>query len=99
MKFIVNTNQGLLGLGRILSYRFMGGNNDGEYSFARAVGENAYPRFHIYVKQGNEMLIFNLHLDQKKPSYEGYTAHSGEYEGEMIEREAERVKQLLASSF
>ena len=38
---------------------------------------------------------FNLHLDQKKPSYEGQTGHSGDYDGAVIKAEAERIKQLL----
>ena len=40
-------------------------------------------------------LIFNLHLDQKKPIYKGTVAHSGEYKGKTVEGEAERIKQLL----
>ena len=38
------------------------------------------------------MLAVNLHLDQKAPVYEGAAAHSGEYEGEVVSREAERLK-------
>ena len=64
---------------------------------------SGYPRFHVYLKtdgstgspQGNENLIFNLHLDQKKPIYKGVTAHSGEYEGKVVETEIERIKQSL----
>jgi hypothetical protein len=33
-------------------------------------------------------------MDMKKASYEGTTAHSGEYEGELVEREAQRVKNI-----
>jgi len=36
-----------------------------------------------------------LHLDQKKPSYQGQTKHSGEYEGELVEVEKARILQLL----
>ena len=52
--------------------------------------------------------IFSLHLDQKKTSYparnasrhsdaggEGWHAHSGEYDGEVVENEAERIKGVL----
>jgi len=42
-----------------------------------------------------ENLIFNLHLDQKRPIYKGVTAHSGEYEGEVVEKEVERIKKIL----
>ena len=54
-----------------------------------------YPRFHIYLKQAGDKLIFNLHLDQKAPIYKGVHAHSGEYEGPIIEDEADRIKRLL----
>ena len=47
------------------------------------------------MKIENENLIFNLHLDQKRPIYKGVTAHSGEYEGEVVEEEAERFKKIL----
>lgn len=43
----------------------------------------------------NKILIFNLHLDQKKPSYKGSHAHSGEYDGKLVKEEAERIKSLL----
>jgi len=34
-------------------------------------------------------------LDQKKPIYQGTPAHSGEYEGKVVEEETERIKQIL----
>ena len=37
----------------------------------------------------------NLHLDQKKPVYKGAPAHSAEYEGEVVEKEAERIKKII----
>jgi hypothetical protein len=63
--------------------------------FIRPPNRNGYPRFHLYIKLQRENLLFNLHLDQKKPSYKGVPAHSGEYEGEIVENEAERIKQSL----
>lgn len=38
--------------------------------------------------------IINLHLDQKKPSYAGTSAHAGEYEGPVVEREASRLREV-----
>jgi hypothetical protein len=64
-------------------------------SFVKRLHRDLYPRFHLYLQdQGNEW-VFNLHLDQRAPVYEGQTAHAGEYDGEVVEREAERIKQLL----
>ncbi len=70
-----------------------------ESVFVRILGaaKSGYPRFHAYVeidKTLNRALI-NLHLDQKKPSYQGAPAHSAEYESEAVEKEAARIKQIL----
>jgi len=70
----------------------------GKMSFVNPVGtagRYGYPRFHIYLTVKDSGLIFDLHLDQKKPSYKGTAAHSGEYDGEVVAREAERIKQIL----
>lgn len=74
--------------------------HDSEFSIVRKIVTNDYPRFHLYIILLNGGEIghkFNLHLDQKKPSYEGSHAHSGEYHGELVEREAERIKNLISS--
>jgi|SRR3989344_5153187 len=66
-----------------------------EISYARSLEPSRfYPRFHIYLKTGGQETEINLHLDAKKPSYEGTTAHSGEYEGKTVEAEAERIKRI-----
>ncbi|MCH7552279.1 hypothetical protein IIB49_02720, partial [Patescibacteria group bacterium] len=54
-----------------------------------------YPRFHIYAKEQEDTASLNIHLDQKQPSYEGSSAHSGEYEGSLIEQEVERIQSLV----
>ncbi len=61
-------------------------------SYAKRIHRDFYPRFHVYIKIEGESVIFDLHLDQKRPIYEGVTAHSGEYDGEVVEREAERIR-------
>ncbi len=73
-----------------------------EMSFVRPLQRSGYPRFHLYIKvieqdQGRELAL-NLHLDQKKPVYKGVTAHSGEYEGPLVEGEAERIRKGLGFS-
>lgn len=62
-----------------------------EPSFARHPGRGMYPRFHVYIS-GN---VLNMHLDQKQASYEGSSRHSGEYEGDAVEREAERIVDII----
>ena len=68
----------------------------GEMSFVKRVGGGDYPRFHIYSKTlPNGSVQVNLHLDQKKASYEGSIAHSGEYQSEenkWLTYEAEIIK-------
>lgn len=59
-----------------------------EESFARSVHQGAfYPRFHVYIENG----YLKIHLDMKKASYEGTSAHSGEYEGPLVEQELKRI--------
>jgi hypothetical protein len=74
------------------SYR---GRQGEEIIFVRRAGLSEYPRFHIYLKEESDGFILNLHLDQKRASYAGSRAHSGEHEGELIEKEAERVKGII----
>ena len=68
---------------------------ENEPNFIRPLSKQGFPRFHIYIKINKEDYLFSLHLDQKKPSYGKYTIHSGEYEGEVIKKEAERIKKIL----
>jgi len=64
-------------------------------SFVRPFGRSGYPRFHLYISQEKEVLVFNLHLDQKKPVYKGTSAHSGEYDSPIVLKEAERIKKTI----
>jgi len=68
-----------------------------EISAARSFGAGGFPRFHAYAKLDGKNLKINLHLDQKRPSYSGTAAHGGEYEGELIEQEAERIESILST--
>jgi len=81
-------------LTRKIGYYFLK-EEKGELSFVRPLERAGFPRFHLYIKESNEDLIFNLHIDSKKPIYKGTPAHSGEYEGKVVEAEAERIKQVL----
>ena len=96
MKFIIKNNfkENIYTLIRNTGYHFQDEDKEkNELNFVRP--PRGYPRFHLFLKAEKENLIFNLHLDQKKPIYKGTTAHSGEYEGKIIEEEAERIKQAL----
>lgn len=68
----------------------------GSESFVCRLGPDFYPRFHLYLKDKGDALIFSLHLDQKQASYGGADhMHNGEYEGEHIEKELERIRGWL----
>ena len=64
-------------------------------SFTRRLGNNFYPRFHVYIAHMGENAVINLHLDQKRPRYQGANAHNAEYDGEVVEREIKRLKSLI----
>jgi len=96
MKFTSGFQRNIYNLMRQAGYHPEAGDEKtGEPSFIRRLGTDDYPRFHAYVSR--ETSEINLHLDQKKPSYEGATAHSGEYDGELVEKEAERIKRFANS--
>lgn len=81
-------------LARKIGYKPIAVDEKNEYSIVRLLANRNYPRFHIYLKKNNDIFFFSLHLDQKQPSYKGSNAHSGEYEGDIVENEAERIKKL-----
>lgn len=60
-------------------------------SYVRRLGKDQFPRFHIYVENN----FLNLHLDQKKAIYQGTTAHSGDYDSDLIKKEMARIKDII----
>ena len=69
--------------------------NTGQTSYTKRLTRDFYPRLHLYINERDGKNILNLHLDQKKPSYAGSSAHNAEYSGEMIEREVRRIQGLI----
>lgn len=85
---------------RHAGYAFIPEGEHGEKNFVRRLTRDFYPRFHVYFTEsrdadGQDLVAFNLHLDQKRPGYAGYNRHNAEYEGEVVEREIERLKSFL----
>ena len=68
-----------------------------EESFVRRLTGEFYPRFHAYVKENEETVTFDVHLDQKKPSYGSGHMHSGEYDGPTLDAEATRIRRAFRS--
>ena len=98
MRITFQPKENIQNVMRRCGYLFIRQEQD-ELSFARPMSSSGsgYPRFHIYAKVDDvsREITINLHLDQKKPIYEGVTAHSGEYDGAIVEREAERIKKIM----
>lgn len=67
---------------------------EGELNCVRPLGAD-FPRFHIYLTATPEIITMNLHLDQNRSSYEGTSAHGGDYESETVRNEAERVREII----
>lgn len=77
---------------RRLGYKPLGYTEKGELNAVRSLGGD-YPRFHAYIKEEEDEYIFNIHLDQKRPSYGKETAHSGDYDGEAVREEAAYIRE------
>ncbi len=67
----------------------------GQISYTRRVSNANFPRYHAYVEDKNGGVMVNLHIDQKEATYEGSHAHSGEYDGLLVEREMERIEKAI----
>lgn len=98
MKFTLKniSSENPINLMRKIGY-FLLTQESSELSFIRPMDRNGYPRFHIYMTfyKDTDEIVFNLHLDQKRPVYQGVSAHAGEYNGDTIEREAQRIQKIL----
>lgn len=82
---------------RRVGYALQAG-RDREVSYVRRLSGGDYPRFHVYVtREESGVMEITLHLDEKKPSYEGFTAHSGQYEGEIVEQERQRILTTISN--
>jgi len=78
------------GYGQIVNRR------KGETSYVRRFTRDLYPRYHLYFEEQGDAWQLNLHLDQRAPVYAGVTAHAGEYDGKLVEEEAERIHAIIA---
>jgi hypothetical protein len=97
MKLILNKSslkENSVQLMRAAGYIFKRGIVGEEMSFERPLETSGFPKFHIYLTEDQNNIYLNLHLDQKRPSYAGTSAHSGEYDGDLLAEEIDRIKRL-----
>ena len=80
---------------RRLGYHAIVETDRGALTCVRPLQGQNYPRFHIYLVETPEVITFSIHLDQKKPSYEGSTAHAGDYDSETVRDEVDRIKEIV----
>ena len=69
----------------------------GVESFVRRLGSGYYPRLHLYIDDMGDSFLFNLHLDQKKASYQDHNMHNAEYDNDIISEEANRLRGLTVN--
>ncbi len=67
-----------------------------EVSYVKRLGSSFYPRYHVYLQGDDRGIVVNIHYDEKKPSYRGTRMHSGQYGGELVSQEAQRIITYLA---
>ncbi len=83
---------------RRTGYALLRDRNGNIKSFAKRFHGELFPRFHLYLEENTAEWLLNLHLDQKAPVYSGVTAHSGDYDGPVVEQELARIEGLLPGS-
>mgnify|MGYP001608360734 CR=1 FL=1 len=71
--------------------------HEGQLSYTFRVTGELFPRYHAYIEDKDGGLQVNLHVDQKAASYEGTSAHAGEYEGPLVDQEMGRITQFVRS--
>ena len=90
--FRMNINNFLRKAGYSVAYH----SKTGRINYIRRITTDLYPHYHIYVEKNIEgQNYLTLHLDQKRPSYKGSLAHSGEYNGKVVESEFKRILRLI----
>ncbi|MEI8360619.1 MAG: hypothetical protein WCG01_00600 [bacterium] len=69
----------------------------GKDSYAKRVSRDHFPRYHCYIKEIGNQITFSLHIDQKQASYQGQSAHAGEYDGPLVEAEINNLKNHIVN--
>ena len=81
---------------RQASYVYIRDRRSGQDSFARRLTRDHYPRFHVYINDFKDKVILDLHLDQKRPGYQGQKRHNAEYDTPVVGKEIERLQELIS---
>ena len=80
---------------RSIGYKEIYDRFSNQTSYARRLGLQDYPRFHINLTETNDAgYVLNLHYDVVRPRHKQYSSAS-EDEGEVINQEKDRICQIL----
>jgi len=82
---------------RKAGYLYIFDNISQQGSFVRELAGERYPRFHMYVKESPEKIIFDLHLDQSVTRYKGQSAHNADYASAQVKAELIRIAHIVDS--
>ena len=69
---------------------------NGQISYMKRISNSKFPHYHVYIEDKNGGLQINLHVDQKEATHEGSHAHSGEYDGKLVEDEMLYIAKYIA---
>lgn len=75
-----------------LGYVFIRDRRSQTESFARRIRSDFYPRFHVYITENSDFVIFDIHIDHKKDASLSHSRHNTEYGGVLVENEVNRIK-------
>lgn len=100
MQFVIKGpfKENIFNIMRDAGYHFQDfqGRTEEQENFIFTRPPKGFPRFHLFIEPTDGSMVFKLHLDQKRPIYKGVSAHAGEYDSDVVEQEAERIKQILS---
>jgi hypothetical protein len=88
-------SQNIYALLRRLGYLPIKDRLSGKSSFVRKIASSHYPRFHLYISEESDSVIFDLHLDQSPSRYQGQTAHNADYDSQQVRDELGRIYQII----
>lgn len=100
MKFKIpnKLSQNIPSLMRRCGYMPIHDRKSGKDSFSRKLSTGHYPRFHMYINETDQEIVFNLHLDQTSSRHNNQTAHNADYNSEEVKNELIRVYQIVKNS-
>lgn len=97
MKFKIKNNfsQNINNITRDCGYLYIVDRKTNKDSYIRKLTNDHYPRFHLYLKEVGDEIIFDLHLDQTSSRYNNQTAHNADYDSPEVKNELIRIYQVL----